>query len=85
MAKNIKEVVLLGRRLLLEVEEKKVSGLILMGKLPRVECKVVKAGVKCKEISEGDKVLLSSHVGQELELFGVKYKLVEEQDILMVI
>ena len=33
----------------------------------------------------GDNVVLSSYVGQELELFGVKYKLVEESDVLMVL
>lgn len=85
MAKDIKEVVLLGRRLLLLHEFREVSGLVLCGKLPREECRVVKAGVKCKEIVEGDNVVLSSYVGQELELFGVKYKLVEESDVLMVL
>ena len=85
MAKDIKGVVLLGRRLLLLPEVREVSGLVLCGKLPREECRVVKVGVKCREIVEGDKVVLSSYVGQELELFGVKYKLVEESDALMVL
>ena len=50
MAKDIKGVVLLGRRLLLLPEVREVSGLVLCGKLPREECRVVKVGVKCREI-----------------------------------
>ena len=69
MAKDIKEVVLLGRRLLLLHEFREVSGLVLCGKLPREECRVVKAGVKCKEIVEGANVLC---VGAPL--FGDKQK-----------
>ena len=49
MAKDIKEVVLLGRRLLLLPEVREVSGLVLCGKLPREECGVVKVGVKCSQ------------------------------------
>lgn len=84
----------LGDRVLVEIletEEKTASGIVLpeSAKEKKAEGKVVAIGnggdVQELNLSEGDIVLFGRYAGDDVELEGVEYKILKDDEVLAVV
>lgn len=68
-------------------EEKTVNGIIIPNSFKETQShgEVVATGNSVKFLNEGDTVLYNKHVGTEYESDGIKYIIVQENDILAIV
>jgi len=87
MAKRVKLKPLGNRVLVKRLEEEEAGGIVLPADVERdekyIKAEVIEVGTAEKiEVTKGDKVILSSFGGTEIEFDGEEYLVVKTTDIL---